>query len=142
MITLREFRFPQDYEAAARLWKSMDKGIHFGRSDAPQEIAQKISRDPDLFLVAEQDAMLIGTLIGGYDGRRGMIYHLAVAADFREKGIGAQLLAEVEKRLQAKGCLKCYLLVDADNTEAIQFYERHDWQDMTQGHRIFGKELS
>jgi ribosomal protein S18 acetylase RimI-like enzyme len=141
MITIREFRFPQDYDAAAHIWKTMDKGVHFGRSDMPQEIAKKISRDPDLFLVAEQDAELIGTIIGGYDGRRGMIYHLAVAAEFREKGIGAQLLAEVEKRLQAKGCLKCYLLVDYDNTEAIQFYGRHNWQDMTQNHRIFGKEL-
>jgi ribosomal protein S18 acetylase RimI-like enzyme len=141
MITIREFRFPLDYDAAAHIWKSMEQGVHFGRSDTANEIAKKVSRDPDLFLVAEQDTQLIGTVIGGYDGRRGMIYHLAVAADFREKGIGAQLLAEVEKRLQAKGCLKCYLLVSSNNTEAMQFYERHGWQDMAQD-RVFGKEFS
>jgi N-acetylglutamate synthase len=141
MISIRQFCFPEDYDAAARLWKSMEKGIVFGRSDTQEEIAKKIACDPDLFLVAENDKELIGTVIGGFDGRRGMIYHLAVAGGYREKGIGSQLLAEIEKRLQAKGCLKCYLLVFSDNMEAAQFYEHHGWQYMSHD-LIFGKEFS
>ena len=47
---------------------------------------------------------------------------------------------EVEKRLQAKGCVKCYLLVLADNENAIRFYENHDWHEMKED-RIFGKEF-
>jgi len=140
MITIRQFHFPEDYDAAARLWKSLEKGVVVGRSDTRDEIAKKIARDPDLFLVAESDNELIGTVIGGYDGRRGMIYHLAVASAHREKGIGSQLMAEVEKRLQAKGCLKCYLLVLSDNVEAAQFYEHHGWQHMSND-VIFGKEF-
>ena len=50
-----------------------------GRSDTLAEITKKVQRDPDLFLVAEADGRLIGSVIGGFDGRRGMIYHLAVA---------------------------------------------------------------
>ena len=53
MIAIRQFRFPEDYEAAARLWKNMEKGVVFGRSDTQEEIAKKIARDPDLFLIAE-----------------------------------------------------------------------------------------
>jgi ribosomal protein S18 acetylase RimI-like enzyme len=140
MITIRQFRLPEDYEAAARLWKSMEKGIVFGRSDTQEEIAKKVARDPDLFLIAESDNELIGTIIGGFDGRRGMIYHLAVAGGHREKGIGSQLLAELEKRLQAKGCLKCYLLVLSDNADAAQFYAHHGWQHMSND-LIFGKEF-
>ena len=141
MIAIRQFRFPEDYDAATRLWKSMERGVVFGRSDTQEEIAKKISRDPDLFLIAESDNELIGTIIGGFDGRRGMIYHLAVAGAYRENGIGSQLLAEVEKRLQAKGCLKCYLLVLSENVEAAQFYEHHGWQHMSHD-LVFGKELS
>ena len=50
------------------------------------------------------------------------------------------LLNEVEKRLQAKGCVKCYLLVLADNEHAIQFYENRGWHEMKEV-RIFGKEF-
>jgi len=140
MIAIRQFRFPEDYDAAARLWKNMEKGFVFGRSDTQEDIAKKIARDPDLFFIAENDNEIIGTIIGGFDGRRGMIYHLVVAGGYREKGIGSQLLAEIEKRLQAKGCLKCYLLVLSDNLESAQFYEHHGWQHMSND-LIFGKEL-
>jgi ribosomal protein S18 acetylase RimI-like enzyme len=140
MIAIRQFRFPEDYDAAAHLWKSIEKGIVFGRSDTRDEIAKKVARDPDLFLIAENDSELIGTIIGGFDGRRGLIYHLAVAGEYRENGIGSQLLAEVEKRLQSKGCLKCYLMVFSDNVEAAQFYQRHGWQHMSND-LLFGKEL-
>lgn len=118
----------------------MEKGVHVGRSDTLAEIEKKISRDPDLFLVAESDGAIIGSVIGGYDGRRGLIYHLAVAAAFRGKGIGTCLMDEVETRLRAKGCLKCYLLVTSDNTEVGQYYQGRGWQSMD-GIRLYGKEL-
>jgi putative acetyltransferase len=118
----------------------METGVVVGRSDTPEEIKKKIERDPDLFLIAENEEGIIGTVIGGFDGRRGMIYHLAVRKDKRKNGIGAKLLAEVEDRLRAKGCLKCYLLVLADNTEAIHFYEGCGWQE-SKHDRIFAKEF-
>ena len=141
MIAIRQLHFPEDYEAVARFWKSMERGVNFGPSDTEDEVAKKITRDPDLFLIAENGDELIGTIIGGFDGRRGMIYHLAVASAYRERGVGSQLLAEVEKRLRAKGCLKCYLLVLVDNVEAAVFYEHHGWQHMSQD-IVLGKELS
>jgi len=139
-VALREFRFPDDYDAVMRFWESIEKGIHVGASDVPSEIQKKIQRDPDLFLIAESDHEIVGTVIGGFDGRRGMIYHLAVAASFRRRGIGARLMNEVEARLRAKGCLKSYLLVLQDNIEASIFYERLGWEIMD-GHLIYGKEF-
>jgi len=139
-VLVREFHFPEDHAAALRLWSSMEIGIQVGRSDTLEEIQKKLQHDPDLFLIAEVDGNVVGTIIGGYDGRRGMIYHLAVQMDTRQQGIGATLLQEVEKRLQAKGCKKCYLLVDANNTGAMQFYEGLNWREMKDD-RIFGKEF-
>ncbi len=129
-IALREFRFPDDYDAVMRFWESIEKGIYVSASDTPAEIQKKIQRDPDLFLIAEFDHIIVGTAIGGFDGRRGMIYHLAVAASFRGQGIGNRLIGEVETRLRAKGCLKCYLLVLEDNVEAKVFYEHLGWELM------------
>ena len=118
----------------------MEVGVKVGRSDTPEEIQKKLQRDPDLFLVAEIDSQIVGTIIGGYDGRRGMIYHLAVQAAMREQGIGTLLLEEVERRLQSKGCRKCYLLITAENTGAAQFYEQRSWTEM-KNDRIFAKEF-
>lgn len=139
-MNIREFCFPDDYDGALKLWGSMEVGVQVGRSDTPEEIQRKLQRDPDLFLIAEANNLIIGTIIGGFDGRRGMVYHLAVQSNFREQGIGSLLLAEVEKRLKAKGCRKCYLLVTADNTDAAQFYEQRDWNEM-KNDRIFAKEF-
>ena len=140
-IKIREFCFPSDYDSVYRLWESIEKGVHVGRSDTLAEIGKKITRDPDLFLIAEADGAIIGSVIGGFDGRRGLIYHLAVAASFRGLGIGSRLMDEVEARLRAKGCLKCYLLVTTDNPEAEGYYRQRGWQSMDTIH-LFGKELA
>jgi ribosomal protein S18 acetylase RimI-like enzyme len=139
-IRLREFHFPEDYPAARLLWDNAGPGIHVRRSDDPEEIQKKLQRDPDLFMVAESRGSLIGTIIGGFDGRRGMIYHLTVDSAYRKRGIGSLLMDEVERRLKAKGCLKCYLMVAEDNEDAMRFYERRDWERMDTI-TTFGKEL-
>ncbi|HXD08519.1 MAG TPA: GNAT family acetyltransferase [Anaerolineales bacterium] len=139
-VSIREFRFPQDYEQILALWESMEKGVRVGRSDSLAEIEKKVARDPDLFLVAEQNNTIVGSVIGGYDGRRGMIYHLAISGSCRGQGIGSRLLHEVEARLLAKGCLKSYLMVTPDNEEAAQYYERRGWHHMDDV-RLYGKEL-
>lgn len=138
---LREFSFDEDYEAVLKLWQSIEAGMAVGRSDTPAEVKKKLERDPDLFLVAEVGDAIIGTVIGGFDGRRGMVYHLAVQKEYRKMGVGAQLLKEVERRLQAKGCLRCYLLVLDDNTDAMRLYENNGWIEMKHD-RIFGKDFS
>lgn len=127
---LREFAFPDDYQAVYDLWARAGPGIHVRQSDEPEEIQKKLARDPDLFLVAELDGEILGTVLGGFDGRRGMMYHLAVEPAHRGSGIGRSLMQELERRLKAKGCIRYYLLVTRDNMEAIKFYENNGWQRM------------
>lgn len=140
-VRIRQFRFPEDYQQIHDLWTSIERGVHVGRSDTPEEIEKKLRRDPDLFLVAECDDEIIGSVIGGYDGRRGLLYHLAVSEPFRSQGIGSRLMHEVESKLRDKGCLKCYLLVTEDNAEVEPYYRSRGWQPM-EDIRLFGKELS
>ena len=139
-MQIREFRYPEDYPQVANLWASMEKGVHLGRSDTPEEIQKKTACDPNLFLVAEENGQIVGTVLGGFDGRRGLIYHLAVTASFRGRGIGSRLMEEVESRLRAIGCVRCYLLVTVDNYEAMRYYEKRGWEQM---HWVvpYGKDL-
>ena len=128
--SIREFNYPYDYNNVTNLWKNAGDGIHLRRSDEPEEIAKKLQRDPDLFLVAEIHGEIVGTVIGGFDGRRGMMYHLAIAQEHRKQGIASQLVEELEQRLRAKGCIRYYLMVTRDNEKAIRFYENHGWELM------------
>jgi ribosomal protein S18 acetylase RimI-like enzyme len=139
-FSIREFNFPDDYEAVLHVWENAGPGIHVGRSDTPAEIQKKLQRDPDLFLVAAAGKRIVGSVIGGFDGRRGLVYHLAVDGQYRGNGIGTALMDSLEERLHAKGCLKCYLLVVDDNDEAARYYEQRGWEAMKV--TIYGKELA
>ena len=117
----------------------MERGVRVGPSDTSSEIEKKLARDPDLFLVAEIEGRMIGTVIGGFDGRRGFVYHLAVAVPFRRSRVASRLMTEVESRLRAKGCIRSYLLVRPDNLDAQSYYKKTGWSVLDDV--IFAKDL-
>ncbi|HEX9616692.1 MAG TPA: GNAT family N-acetyltransferase [Anaerolineales bacterium] len=139
LFQIRAFIHPDDYESVYQLWANAGSGVHVGRSDSLGEISKKLQRDPDLFLVAENQAGIVGAVLGGFDGRRGLVYHLAVRREDRNAGIGRALMKELEDRLRSKGCLKCYLLVTYDNPEGRRFYQELGWERMELD--IFGKDI-
>jgi len=137
--SIRGFSFPDDYPAVYALWEEAGTGIQLRRSDQIEEIAKKLERDPDLFLVAEIEKQIVGSVLGGFDGRRGMMYHMAVRMENRRQGIALRLMEELERRLREKGCIRYYMLVTEDNQEAIQFYEAYGWERMDLF--AYGKDL-
>jgi ribosomal protein S18 acetylase RimI-like enzyme len=120
-LRLRACR-PDDQSAVAGLWR--DCGLHPSHSDGPEGLAKKLARDPELFLVAEEEGRIVGTVMGSYDGRRGWINRLAVRPDRQGSGIATVLMAEVERRLAAIGCEKVNLLIEPDNAKVESFYAR------------------
>lgn len=138
-MPIRTVNLEQDYAAVLSLWRAAEPGVRVGRSDTPEALALKLRRDPDLFLVAEVDGQIAGAVLGGFDGRRGMVYHLAVAAAYQGQGLGKALMEELDARLRARGCVKAYLLVVPENTAALEFYRRLGWEAMPI--HVLGKEL-
>lgn len=138
---IRDFDFYQDYSACRDIWMHVGEGVQLSRSDDPEEILKKIQRDPDLFLIAEVgEGEIAGTVIGGFDGRRGIVYHLAVLPHYQHRGIASLLMNELESRLLKKGCIRCYLLVVPTNRTAISFYEKRGWNLMNVN--TYGKDIS
>ncbi|BBK33867.1 ribosomal protein S18 acetylase RimI-like enzyme [Stella humosa] len=113
---------PGDFAALVALWQAC--GLHPSRSDTPGSLERKLERDPDLFLVAELDGRLVASIIGSYDGRRGWINRLAVAPELRGQAIGRGLVDLVERRLAERGCDKVNLLVEPDNRQVVDYYDR------------------
>jgi ribosomal protein S18 acetylase RimI-like enzyme len=113
---------PADFEAVTALWQAC--ALHPSRSDTSEGLARKLERDPDLFLLLEEDGATVATVMGSYDGRRGWINRLAVAPSHRGRDIGRQLVGEIERRLKARGCDKVNLLIEPDNAEVADYYDR------------------
>ena len=71
------------------------------------------------------------------------LHHLMVHRDWRSRGLGALMLAEMERRARALGCPQLTLKVVADNTGGERFYARHGYDRLAvEGeHLIYAREL-
>jgi len=119
-MKIREFKI-DDYPIVRDLWQAA--GLILRPGDELEDVKLKLQRDSDLFLVAVQDDMIVGSVMGGWDGRRGWIYHLAVKPEHRRQGIGVGLVREVEKRLVAKGARKVNAQVYKWNERSSEFFK-------------------
>jgi len=119
-VTIRVFE-ERDTETVVALWESV--GLTRPWNDPRKDIVRKLTVQPELFLVAEDDDRVVGSVMAGYDGHRGWLYYLASDPGRRGEGIGRGLVAEVEVRLLAMGCPKVQLMVRPDNDSARGFYD-------------------
>jgi len=110
-----------DLDEARALWEAT--GMWLRPSDGPEQMALLIERDPELQLAARDGSgRLVGTVLGGWDGRRAYVYHLAVAPDRQRGGIAGLLMDELEERFRARGALKAKLQVLVDNDVSRAFF--------------------
>jgi ribosomal protein S18 acetylase RimI-like enzyme len=119
-MKIREFKI-EDYPTVRSLWQTA--GLVLRPGDELEDVKLKLQRDPELFLVAELGNRIVGSVIGGWDGRRGWIYHLAVDPKHQRKGVGLGLVREVEKRLIAKGAKKVNAQVYKWNERSSKFFK-------------------
>src|SRR5438552_14557541 len=91
-----------DERAVIALWKSVFAYTE-PRNDPAKVIRDKLAVQRDLFFVAVDNGVVIGTVMGGYDGHRGWFYSLAVNPDARRKGIGTALMRHIENELAKRG---------------------------------------
>ncbi|WP_219835226.1 GNAT family N-acetyltransferase [Paenibacillus sp. R14(2021)] len=116
-----------DYEACYALW-SATSGMALSDADSPEAIDRYLQRNPGCSFVCESGGRLLGTLLGGHDGRRGYIYHAAVALDQRGQGIGGQLVRRSLDNLRKAGIQKCHLFVIEDNEIGSRFWAHSGWE--------------
>jgi ribosomal protein S18 acetylase RimI-like enzyme len=119
-LTIREARVDEIGEILA-LWKAAGSGPSI--TDTPEHLAMLTEKSPDLFVVAQLDGRLVGTVIGGWDNWRGHIYRLAVHPDFRRRGVARALTDEIERRLQARGARRIYALAATKQEMGVRFWE-------------------
>ena len=114
-----------DMPALIELWTVA--GLTFRPGDVPAELQAVLARDPELVLLADDGQLLAAAVLGTFDGRRGWVNRLATRPGQRGRGYATALLAELERRLAAKGCRKVNLLIEMGNQPATRFYEQNGY---------------
>lgn len=127
-LRVREFVIG-DFEAAFALWGG-EEGIEICEGDSREEIAEYLKRNPGLSRAAEADGKLIGVALCGHDGRRGWIYHLAVAAPHRRRKVGKLLIDACLDGLRKIGLKRAIILVAGDNPTGHRFWLNNGWEDI------------
>ncbi len=124
-VTIAEFTM-DDYPVVHVLWQRGD--LWMRPSDGPQATLLKLARDPELFLVArDADGRVVGTVMGGWDGRRAYVYHLAVLPERQRQGIADALMDELEERFRRLGALKAKTQILVDNEVSRAFFSRRGY---------------
>lgn len=101
-------------------------------ADSREGIGILLDRNPGLSLVAESEGRLAGSLLLSHDGRRGFLHHLAVAAEFRGRGLGRQLVEVSLEQFRVIGLKRCNLLVFADNVEGRRFWKHLGFRERSE----------
>lgn len=127
-----------DYEAAYSLWTKTE-GMVLSRADSREAIEAYLVRNPGCSFICEAAGELLGTILGGHDGRRGFIYHVAVSPEQRGRGIGQQLVQLSLGSLREAGIEKCHLFVLEGNAIGSRFWARTGWQKRD-GILLFSKD--
>ena len=127
-VTTREFVL-SDHERAVALWCEIDS-VEICEGDSREEVAEYLKRNPGLSRVAEIDGKMVGAVMCGHDGRRGWIYHLAVAQEYRGRGVGKMLLDDCVRGLQRAGLKRAIILVEGQNAAGHKFWLREGWENI------------
>lgn len=118
----------EDYDEVLTLW-SRTEGL--SRLETRDEFARYLERNAGFSQIARADGQLVGAVLCGHDGRRGYLYHLAVARAHRGQGLARQLVARCLQRLARAGIPRCSLQVYQANESGLEFWRRLGWTART-----------
>ena len=110
-----------DYEQVYALWILCGNGLN-DKDDSYAGIEKYLKRNPTTSFVALDGEKIVGVILCGHDGRRGIIQHACVSPDYRRYGIGKKLWRSM--RLKQKTLPKSFSLLSR-KTKAAMHSGRH-----------------
>lgn len=138
VFKIRQFE-TRDTDDVRRLWLEAFPNDP-PRNDPAAVIRRKLKMQRELFLVGESNGVIVATLLGGYDGFRCWVYHVAVSVSHRRRGYGRQMMQEAERVLKHVGCPKLNIQIRAHNADVVEFYRRLGYA--VENHISMGKLLT
>lgn len=118
-----------DYDAILALWNSSEQSRRALNpvDDSREGIDRYLKRNPNTCFAAVRGDEIIGVILAGHDGRRGIIHHMCVHPDCRRMGIAGRLVSAAEEALKKEGIWKIFGMVFKDNAGGNAFWERQGY---------------
>ena len=112
-----------DYDGLYDLWLNTP-GMGLNDTDDSREGIEKyLRRNPSTSFVAEENGKILGAILCGHDGRRGMLQHTAVRVSERNRGIATALVDHALAALDKEGITKVFLVAFEKNELGNTFWE-------------------
>lgn len=111
-----------DYEVAYDLWLQCGNGLN-DKDDSREGIEKYLKRNPNTSFVAVLNEKVVGVILCGHDGRRGIIQHACVSSGCRRLGIGRKLVNLALDALKEEGINKVLLVAFKKNEIGNRFWE-------------------
>ncbi|MEK0313444.1 GNAT family N-acetyltransferase [Cohnella sp. 56] len=128
-----------DYDGMIALWRRTG-GLALSDADEKPAIDAYLRRNEGLSFVCEAEGELVGTILCGHDGRRGFVYHAAVDAAYRGRGIARRLAELGLEELRRAGIDKCHLFVLEDNDAGDRFWTATGWRRRS-GFYVYSRDV-
>ena len=117
----------EDYNAVRSLWMTI-KGFGIRSVDDSREgVEAFLKRNPTTSVVAVEDGKIVGAILCGHDGRRGCLYHVCVAQEYRMRGIGKEMVVFCMNALKAEHINKVSLIAFTQNDIGNAFWREIGW---------------
>ena len=120
---------PEDIPAVLELWRQFWTPQPF-----ESNLWNKIEKEPDMVLVAEDQGNIVGTVIGGFDLWWSWIYRVAVDQKSQRKGIGILLLKGIQERFKARGLNSAGLIVSPENKAMLFLLRKFTYREHKEGY--------
>ena len=117
----------EDYQGVHDLWMTI-KGFAIRSIDDSREGVERfLKRNPATSVVAEENGEIVGSILCGYDGRRGCLYHVCVREDCRMRGIGKSMVVRCMEELEKEKISKVSLIAFTENDIGNAFWKEIGW---------------
>lgn len=117
-----------DYEKVHNLWMSIKGFVIRSIDDSKEGVERFLQRNPGISVVAEEDGKIVGAILCGHDGRRGCLYHVCVAEDYRLRGIGKEMVVYCMEALRKEKISKVSLIAFTENDIGNAFWKEIGWK--------------
>ena len=123
------FNYEEKFNSEYNLeWTYSEKGQAYFK--------KRIENDLSIVLVAEAETKIVGYLLIFIDSHSirkinpiAEIENMFVSDEYRDRGVGTELIKEAIKQVREKGAKRLGVEVEAQNSGAINFYKSNGFED-------------